>query len=129
MIGRIPKLSLFFGGLLILTSANFLFWGLEYTSYSHVALFPLVTCFGLFMAFNIGGNDVANSFGTSVGAGTLTLQQALVVAAIFEVSGAMIAGGEVTATIRSGIVDLSSMHVEPLQFAYLMMSALLAAAI
>ena len=43
--------------------------------------------FGLFMAFNIGGNDVANSFGTSVGAGTLSMKQALMVAAVFEVGG------------------------------------------
>ncbi len=129
MIKNIPKLSLAFAALLILTSVNFISWGLDYTGHSHVALFIVATLFGLFMAFNIGGNDVANSFGTSVGAGTLSLQQALVVAAIFEVSGAMIAGGEVTATIRSGIVDLSSMHVEPMQFAFVMMSALLAAAI
>lgn len=81
------------------------------------------------MAFNIGGNDVANSFGTSVGAKTLTIPQALAIAAIFEVSGAMIAGGEVTDTIRKGIVDLSSVNVEPIQFVYIMMSALLAAAI
>jgi PiT family inorganic phosphate transporter len=92
-------------------------------------LFGLATLFGIFMAFNIGGNDVANSFGTSVGAGTLTMEQALAVAAIFEVSGAVIAGGEVTETIRKGIVDLSQMHVEPIQFVYIMMSSLLAAAL
>lgn len=89
----------------------------------------LATLFGVFMAFNIGGNDAANSFGTSVGAGTLTMKQALAVAAIFEVSGAVIAGGEVTETIHNGIVDLSQVHVEPIQFVYIMMSALLAAAL
>nr|WP_232850068.1 inorganic phosphate transporter [Bowmanella yangjiangensis] len=81
------------------------------------------------MAFNIGGNDVANSFGTSVGAGTLTIKQALFIAAIFEVSGAVIAGGQVTETIRKGIVDMSQLHMEPMQFVYIMMSALLAAAL
>lgn len=129
MMSSIPRLSLFFGALLFAAVVNFLAWGLDYTAYNHVILFVLATAFGLFMAFNVGGNDVANSFGTSVGAGTLSLQQALAVAAIFEVSGAIIAGGEVTATIRSGIVDLSSMHIEPMQFVYIMMSALLAAAI
>ena len=81
------------------------------------------------MAFNIGGNDVANSFGTSVGAGTLTIKQALLVAAVFEVSGAVIAGGAVTNTIRKGIVDLSTIQVDPMEFVYIMMSALLAAAV
>lgn len=126
---NIPKISLFFAALLLWTSGSFIGWGLDYTGHSHLVLFIVATLFGLFMAFNIGGNDVANSFGTSVGAGTLSLQQALAVAAIFEVSGAMIAGGEVTATIRSGIVDLSSMTVEPMQFAFIMMSALFAAAV
>src|SRR5690625_7820095 len=74
-----------------------------------VFLLILAIAFGLFMAFNIGGNDVANSFGTSVGAGTLTMKQALVVAAVFEVSGAILAGGSVTETVRSGIVDIDSM--------------------
>ncbi|MEZ5284664.1 MAG: anion permease [Vicinamibacterales bacterium] len=123
------KLSLFFGGLLFVASASFLYWGLGYTSSTYTTLFIVSALFGLFMAFNIGGNDVANSFGTSVGAGTLSLTEALAVAAIFEVSGAMIAGGEVTSTIRSGIVDLSSMPVEPIQFALVMMAALLAAAV
>ncbi|MCP5420306.1 MAG: inorganic phosphate transporter [Gammaproteobacteria bacterium] len=124
----ISKTSLFFGILLIASAAYFIYWGMGYTHSNYPLLFILATLFGIFMAFNIGGNDVANSFGTSVGAGTLTIKQALGVAAIFEVSGAVIAGGEVTSTIREGIVDLSSMNVEPLQFVYIMMSALVAAA-
>ena len=125
----IDRFSLFFGALLIAMTSYFMFWGLGYTGNNHVTLFILATLFGVFMAFNIGGNDVANSFGTSVGAGTLTIKQALAVAAIFEVSGAVIAGGEVTKTIRKGIVDLSQISVEPMQFVFIMMSALLAAAI
>ncbi|WP_317930472.1 inorganic phosphate transporter [Halioxenophilus sp. WMMB6] len=125
----ISKFSLFFACLMLGFAGYFLYWGLAYTEYNHVLLFFLASLFGLFMAFTIGGNDVANSFGTSVGAGTLTIKQALLVAAIFEVSGAVIAGGEVTETIRKGIVDLSSVHLEPMQFVYIMMSALLAAAV
>ncbi len=124
-----PKTSLFFGFLLAASAAYFFSWALGYTGHNHVILLTLATLFGLFMAFNIGGNDVANSFGTSVGAGTLTIKQALVVAAIFEVSGAVIAGGQVTKTIRKGIVDLSAVNVEPMQFVYIMMAALLAAAV
>lgn len=123
------RLNLFFTIGFITVVSYFMYWGLNYTNSNHVMLFVLATFFGIFMAFNIGGNDVANSFGTSVGAGTLTIRQALIVAAIFEVSGAVIAGGEVTKTIRSGIVDLSQLNVEPMQFVYIMMSALLAAAI
>lgn len=123
------KTNLFFGFLLAASAAYFFAWALGYTAHNHVLLLTLATLFGLFMAFNIGGNDVANSFGTSVGAGTLTIRQALIVAAIFEVSGAVIAGGHVTKTIRKGIVDLSTITVEPLQFVFIMMSALLAAAI
>lgn len=122
------KINLVFAVLLIGMVGYFIFWGLGYTNHNSVMLFLLATLFGVFMAFNIGGNDVANSFGTSVGAGTLTIPQALVVAAIFEVSGAVIAGGEVTNTIRKGIIDLKQMDLEPMQFVYIMMSALLAAA-
>ncbi len=123
------KLSLFFAAIFIAMVGYFMVWGVEYTNHNFTILFILATLFGVFMAFNIGGNDVANSFGTSVGAGTLTIKQALIVAAIFEVSGAVIAGGEVTKTIRKGIVDLSTINVEPMQFVYIMMAALLAAAI
>lgn len=109
-------------------TSYFLWWGLDYTMHQQTMLFVLATAFGIFMAFNIGGNDVANSFGTSVGAGTLTIPQALCVAAIFEVSGAVLAGGEVTDTIRKGIVDLDGLAVSPNQFIYVMLSALIAAA-
>lgn len=126
---RIDLLSIFFGILLLGTFIYFVFWGLDYTNSNNVLVFVLASLFGVFMAFNIGGNDVANSFGTSVGAGTLTMKQALVVAAVFEVSGAVLAGGEVTSTIRGGIVDLSDIEVPPIQFVYIMMSALLAAGV
>ncbi|WP_071057826.1 inorganic phosphate transporter [Pelistega sp. MC2] len=124
-----PIVSFAFAAALIGMVAYFLFWGLGYTNGNHPTLFVLATLFGVFMAFNIGGNDVANSFGTSVGAGTLTVPQALGVAAVFEVSGAVIAGGEVTKTIRSGIVDLQALQVQPMDFIFIMMSALLAAAL
>lgn len=108
----------------------FTIWAFAHTGTNvNAFLLILAIAFGLFMAFNIGGNDVANSFGTSVGAGTLTMKQALVVAAVFEVSGAVLAGGSVTETVRSGIVDISGMHLDPLAFAYIMMAALLGAAI
>ncbi|EGK14940.1 inorganic phosphate transporter [Psychrobacter sanguinis] len=124
------KANLIFGLFLVVITAYFIWWGLDYTNHQQVLLFIVATLFGIFMAFNIGGNDVANSFGTSVGAGTLTIPQALAVAAIFEVSGAVIAGGEVTDTIRKGIVDLDALGpaVTPNLFIYVMLSALIAAA-
>ncbi len=124
----LPYTSLIFASLLIIATGYFLYWGSTYTHGNHNLLFVLATLFGIFMAFNIGGNDVANSFGTSVGAGTLSIRQALLVAAVFEVSGAVLAGGEVTSTIRGGIVDLGKMAIQPMDFVFIMMSALLAAA-
>ncbi|WP_370646279.1 inorganic phosphate transporter [Corynebacterium sp. ACRPH] len=122
---------LFFGGLMAITLVTFSLWAHDYVG-DDASLIVLLTTiiFAVFMAFNIGGNDVANSFGTSVGAGTLSMKQALVVAAIFEVSGAVLAGGEVTDTVRSGIVDLGAIdHLDPMDFAYIMMASLLGAAV
>ena len=127
--GPMYKTNFAFAVMLIGMVGYFIYLGLGYTNHNHTTMFLLATFFGVFMAFNIGGNDVANSFGTSVGAGTLTIPQALIVAAVFEVSGAVIAGGEVTATIRNGIVQMEALPMEPMQFVYLMLSALLAAAL
>ncbi|WP_087717515.1 inorganic phosphate transporter, partial [Campylobacter jejuni] len=79
-------------------------------------------------AFNIGGNDVANSFGTSVGAKTVTIKQALIIAAVFELSGAIFAGAEVTKTIRSGIVIFPN-SLDPMLFVIIMLAALLSSGV
>ena len=118
------------GLMTVAAAVAFTIWAFSHTGTdTNVFLLILAIAFGLFMAFNIGGNDVANSFGTSVGAGTLTMKQALVVAAVFEVSGAILAGGSVTETVRSGIVDIGGLGADPLSFALIMMAALLGAAI
>ncbi|MEM8814934.1 MAG: inorganic phosphate transporter [Pseudomonadota bacterium] len=87
----------------------------------------LAALFGLFMAWGIGANDVANAMATSVGSKALTIKQAIVVAAIFEFLGAVLAGGAVTSTIRKGIVDTSSIEGSPELLVYGMLAALLAA--
>ncbi len=90
-------------------------------------LLILACCFGFFMAWGIGANDVANAMGTSVGSRALTIKQAILVAMIFEFLGAYLAGGEVTATIRKGIIDVSSLEQSPELLVFGMLSALLAA--
>ena len=81
---------------------------------------------GFFMAFGIGANDVANSMGTSVGSNAITIKQAIIIAAIFEFLGAFLAGGEVTSTIRKGIIDPNIYANDINIFIIGMMSALLA---
>ena len=91
-------------------------------------LLALACVFGLFMAWGIGANDVANAMGTSVGSRALTLKQAIIIAAIFEFAGAYLAGGEVTSTIRKGIIDPAVLTDSPELLVFGMLSALLAAA-
>ncbi|MBK1720788.1 inorganic phosphate transporter [Thiocystis violacea] len=89
----------------------------------------LAILFGFFMTWGIGANDVANAMGTSVGSGAITVKQAILIAAICEFAGAFIAGGNVTSTIRSGIIDSAAMVDQPELMVYGMLAALLAAGI
>ncbi|MDN3650946.1 inorganic phosphate transporter [Reinekea marina] len=90
----------------------------------------LLACFfGFLMAWGVGANDVANAMGTSVGSKALTVKQAIIIAMIFEFAGAYLAGGEVTSTIRKGIITPSEFADSPELLVYGMMSALLAAGI
>jgi len=89
----------------------------------------LAIVFGFYMTWGIGANDVANAMGTSVGSGAVTVKQAIIIAAIFEFAGAFIAGGNVTSTIRKGIVDPSSLVDQPEILVFGMLAALLAAAV
>ena len=83
---------------------------------------------GGYMAMNIGANDVANNVGPAVGSKALTLAGALVIAAIFEAAGALIAGGEVVGTIRSGIIN-PDLITDADTFVWIMLAALLAGAL
>ncbi|MCP4432228.1 MAG: inorganic phosphate transporter [Gammaproteobacteria bacterium] len=94
----------------------------------HATIFILLAgALGLFMAWGIGANDVANAMGTSIGAKALTIKQAVIIAAIFEFSGAFLAGGQVTSTIRKGIIDSSVAAQAPELLVYGMLASLIAA--
>ena len=82
---------------------------------------------GFIMAWGIGANDVANAMGTSVGAKAITLKQAILIAMVFEFAGAYLAGGEVTATIRKGIIDAEYFTDIPQYLVLGMISSLFAA--
>lgn len=93
------------------------------------ALLALASIFGVFMAWGIGANDVANAMATSVGSRALTIRQAILIAAVFEFAGAFLAGGEVTATIRSNIIDANALDGAANILVYGMLASLLAAGI
>jgi len=84
---------------------------------------------GAYMAMNIGANDVANNVGPAVGSKAMTMSMAIIVAAIFEASGALIAGGDVVKTIKKGIIDIGAFGGNSDPFIWAMMAALLAAAL
>ena len=96
-------------------------------------IFLIVLILGIiaasFQAWNIGANDVANAMGTSVGSKAVTLKQAIIIAAIFEFSGAVLVGSHVADTLRNGLIDTSFFDAQPQLLAIGMLSALLAAGI
>ncbi|WP_058615409.1 inorganic phosphate transporter [Tepidimonas taiwanensis] len=83
---------------------------------------------GAYMAMNIGANDVANNMGPPVGSGAIGLGGAIVLAAIFEALGAIVAGADVVGTIKGGIIEMRA-FAEPERFTWLMLAALLAGAL
>lgn len=89
----------------------------------------LAIAFGIYMTWGIGANDVANAMGTSVGSRAITVKQAILIAAVFEFTGAFIAGGNVTSTIRKGIIDPTPIAGQPEILVFGMLAALLAAAV
>lgn len=94
----------------------------------HGDIFIILAClFGFFMAWGVGANDVANAMGTSVGSKAITIKQAILIAVVFEFLGAWLAGGEVTNTIRKGIIDPELLQDDPQLLVYGMLAALLAA--
>ena len=90
-------------------------------------VFAITAC--IYMACNIGANDVANAMGTSVGSGSLTFKQAIYVAAVAEFAGAFFVGGHVSDTIRKGMLDPIIFSDAPLHLVYGMIAALIAAAL
>ena len=94
----------------------------------HGDIFILLACaFGFFMAWGVGANDVANAMGTSVGSRAVTIKQAIIIAVIFEFLGAWLAGGQVTETIRKGIINPALLENDPQFLVYGMLASLLAA--
>lgn len=89
----------------------------------------IAVIFGLYMTWGIGANDVANVMGTSVGSGAVTVRLAICLAAVFEFAGAALAGGNVTSTIRKGIIDSTPFVDNPELLILGMLAALLAAAL
>jgi PiT family inorganic phosphate transporter len=96
----------------------------------HVTIYIILAgALGLFMAWGIGANDVANAMGTSIGSKVLTIKQAVIIAAIFEFAGAFLAGGQVTSTIRKGIIDSGAVSHSPELLIFGMLASLVAAGI
>lgn len=120
-MGRIGAAALFVVGVMIFTGARF-------ADLDQAYLLIAAAVIGAYMAMNIGANDVANNVGPAVGSFAMTMTSAIVIAAIFEAAGAIIAGGDVVTTVKNGIIDPADIG-DPNVFVWVMMGALLGAAI
>ncbi len=121
---RIDPLRLVLAALFVVVSSAYV-----WLQYGHISMSLVVAAaFGAYMAMNIGANDVANNVGPAVGARAMSLATAIGIAAVFEAAGAIIAGGEVVGTIKGGIINPADIG-DPRVFVWLMMAALLAAAL
>lgn len=116
------------GTALIFAVAVMIFTGTQFGYIDQVYLLVAAAVIGAYMAMNIGANDVANNVGPAVGSFALTLPMAILIAAVFEAAGAIIAGGEVVSTVKNGIIDPEEIG-DPQVFVWVMMGALLGAAI
>ncbi len=117
-----PGIALVFMTLVLIFAAAFV------SDAEGAVLIGAAGAIGAYMALNIGANDVANNVGPAVGADALSMTGALIIAAVFESAGALIAGGDVVGTISSGIVDPSAVS-DPAVFVWAMMAALVSSAL
>ena len=126
---RFGRSELFrFGTALLFIVVIMLYAGTSIGEVPHSYMLIIAAMIGGYMAMNIGANDVANNVGPAVGSKALTLTGAIVIAAIFEAAGALIAGGDVVGTIKKGIID-PALIADTDTFIWLMMAALLAGAL
>ena len=120
-VGRLGTAILFIVGVMIYT-------GTRFTHLDSSFLLIAAAVIGAYMALNIGANDVANNVGPAVGSFAITMTMAILIAAIFEAGGAIVAGGDVVQTVKKGIIDPASLPNAD-TFVWVMMGALLGAAI
>ncbi|HHI81738.1 MAG TPA: inorganic phosphate transporter, partial [Rhizobiales bacterium] len=116
------------GGAALFLSLIFAYAYLHFGDRGGGTLLIIAAVVGGYMALNIGANDVANNIGPAVGSKAMTLTTAVVIAAIFEASGALVAGGDVVGTIKKGIID-PGLIADSQTFVWLMLAALMAAAL
>jgi PiT family inorganic phosphate transporter len=116
------------GFAILFIAAAALFASLYVIGEQNAALIVVAATLGGYMALNIGANDVANNVGPAVGSKALSMFGALVIAAVFESAGALIAGGDVVGTISKGIIDPATV-ADSGTFIWAMMAALISSAL